>query len=98
MYPGQEFKMIKLREAYEHNGSWGLREITINPAHIVAIREDGYAARALNENRMPDGLSRNITFSRIYLNSGQSSLEIVVAESPEMVEAKINNMRRLLKG
>lgn len=90
--------MVKLKEVYNSGHGWNIREVTINPAHIVAMREDYTAKSALYENRMPEGLSQNVSFTRIYLNSGQSSLEVVVAESAEMIESKISNARRLLKG
>lgn len=90
--------MIKLKEVYNAGHGWSIREVMINPAHIVAMREDGAAKSALYENRMPEGLSKNVSFTRIYLNSGQTSLEVVVAESPEIIESKISNSKRLLKG
>lgn len=90
--------MIRFNEVYNNGSGWNIRQVTINPAHIVAMREDYAAKSALYENRMPEGLSQNVSFTRIYLNSGQSSLEVVVAESPEMIESKISNTKRLLKG
>ncbi len=90
--------MLRLKEVYKVEHSWNIREVMINPEHIVAMREDNAATNALLENRMPEGLSKNVSFTRIYLNSGQSSLEVVVAESPSMVESKISNAKRLLKG
>jgi len=90
--------MLRLKEVYIVEHSWHIREVLINPKHIVAMREDSVARTALYENRMPEGLSQNVSFTRIYLNSGQSSLEVVVAESPAMLEAKISNAKRLLKG
>lgn len=98
MYHGWEFKMVKLKEVYNNGSNWNIREVTINPQHIVAMREDRAATSALYENRMPEGLSKNVSFTRIFLNSGQTSLEVVVAESPEIIESKINNSKRLLKG
>jgi hypothetical protein len=90
--------MLKLKEVYNSGSGWNIREVMINPAHIVAMREDYTAKSALYENRMPQGLSQSVTFTRIYLNSGQSSLEVVVTDPPEIIESKINNAKRLLKG
>ncbi len=92
--------MVKFVEVYEKSGSntFAMREITINPQHVVAFREDVLAKSALQENRMPEGLSKKVGFTRIYLNSGQFNLNVVVAEPPDMVESKITNSKKLLKG
>jgi hypothetical protein len=95
---GQELKMLKLREVYQVGNGWSMREVSINPAHIIAIREDDGNIKSLNEYRQNSGLSQAATFSRIYLNSGATSLELVVADSPSMIESKIANGNRLLKG
>lgn len=92
--------LVRLTEVFENQSTktFGMREVTINPEHIVAIRDDYTATQALNENRMPDGLSKNVSFSRVYMNSGQHGLQIVVVGDPATVESKLNNNRRVLKG
>lgn len=92
--------MVKFIEVYERPGinTYGMREITINPQHVVAFREDLPAKSALQENRMPDGLSKNVAFTRIYLNSGQFNLNVVVADPPSVVESKMTGAKKLLKG
>ena len=92
--------MVKFTEIYQKQNSneYSFRDITINPQHVVAFREDPGLTNALNENRLPSGISKNIGFTRIYLNSGQFSLNIVVAGSPEIVEQKITTSKKLLKG
>lgn len=92
--------MVKFVEVFERQGvnTYGMREITINPQHVIAFREDEPARSALMENRMPDGLSKNISFTRIYLNSGQFSMNVIVAEPPSVVESKMISAKKLLKG
>lgn len=92
--------MVKFVEVYQKQGTneYGMRDITINPQHVVAFREDPGVTGALNENRLPSGLSKNLGFTRIYLNSGQFSLNVVVAGSPDVVEQKFTNAKKLLKG
>lgn len=92
--------MVRFTEVYQKQGSnnYGLRDITINPQHVVAFREDPGVQNALNENRLPEGVSKSVGFTRIYLNSGQFSLNVVVAGSPQMVEEKITTSKKLLKG
>jgi hypothetical protein len=90
--------LIKLTEVYEipSQSRYGMREVSINPEHIVAMRQDTSACNALSEGRMPDGLSRNIDFTRIYLNTG--NLNIVVVGDSQLIEEKIRTNKRVLKG
>lgn len=90
--------LIRMTEVFEipSTNKFSMREVSINPEHIVAIRQDVSAKSALSEGRMPEGLSKNIDFSRIYLNTG--NLNIVVVGNSEMIEEKIRSNRRVLKG
>jgi hypothetical protein len=90
--------LVRLTEVYEipSEARFGLREVSINPEHIVAVRQDFAAISALKEGRMPEGLSNAAQFSRIYLNT--SNLNIVVVGSPELIEEKARSNRRVLKG
>jgi hypothetical protein len=75
---------------------YGVREVSVNPEHVVALRQDTVAKMALHENRMPDGLSREVDFTRIYLNTG--NLNVVVVGTPAMIEEKLKSNKRVLKG
>lgn len=92
--------MVRFTEVYLRPGTnnYSMREIVVNPQHVVAFREDSEARSALHENRMPSGLSEDVSFTRIYLNSGSGELNVIVAGGPAIVESKLNNSRRLLKG
>ena len=90
--------LVRLTEVYEipSQSKYGVREVSVNPEHVVAIRQDFTAKQALTEGRMPDGLSGQAEFTRIYLNTG--NLNVVVVGDPAMVESKLQNTRRVLKG
>ena len=75
-----------------------MREVFVNPEHVTAIREDYSANRALNENRMPDGLSKDANFSTLFLSSGQHGLNMTVVGTPSMIQEKMNGSRKILKG
>lgn len=92
--------LIRMTEVFENptTKTYGMREVSVNPEHVTAVREDFVAASALNENRMPDGLSKNVSFSRLYLAAGQHGLNIVVVGSPSLIEEKLNGTRKVLKG
>jgi hypothetical protein len=92
--------LINLTEVVEDQMSktYTLREVTINPSHVVAVREDSNAKNALHEGRMTEGLRKDQQFSRLVIGAGQYGMNIVVVGSPLMIQEKLNNTKTLLKG
>ena len=66
-----------------------LREVYVNPKHIVSLREDLKFKQKLTEGRLPEGLNEEQTFTRVIIDKGQSGLEIVVVGTPSVVETKM---------
>ena len=79
---------------------YGLREVFINPSHVVCIRpEDVLKNKMLTEGAYPEGLHEEQGFTRLYLNRGQVGLDMVVVGSAEVVEAKLfESQKKLLRG
>jgi len=77
-----------------------LKEIFVNPEHVVMVREET-RMRQLNEQALlPEGLDTNHRFSKLTINRGHTGTEIVVVGAPEMVETELNlsKNKQLLKG
>jgi len=96
--------MIKLVEICEIlNASKGLkrrytlREIYVNPEHVVSLRAATAYKQKLAENAMPKDLDSRQEFTRLMLNRGQSGLEVVVVGAPEVIENKLR-IRGVLHG
>ncbi len=96
--------LIKLTEvclngAVTTADQYSLREIFINPEHVVMVREEG-RLRQLNErSRIAPDLSPAHRFSKLTLNRGHTGTEIVVIGAPEMVEKQLKiTQQELLKG
>tara|TARA_R100000008_G_C3549285_1_gene149420 strand:+ start:100 stop:366 length:267 start_codon:yes stop_codon:yes gene_type:complete len=87
--------IVKLIELKNTNGSYKLNEVYLNPEHVVSIRP---VSLSVNESKFPEGLDKNAQFSKIMVNYGNNGTSMVVTGSPEMVERKINDKRKLLKG
>ncbi len=66
-----------------------LREVTINPEYVVCVREDSSMRRMLKEGKLPNGLDDSHQFTRVYLDRGQSGIDIVVVGNPHLVEEKL---------
>ena len=75
-----------------------LRDIFINPEHVVMIREER-RLREINEGgSVLAGLDTNHRFSKLTLNRGTTGTEIVVIGAPEIIETQLKSSKVLLKG
>ncbi len=95
--------VVKLMEIYRENtpqrGEYSLREVFVNPEHIVCLRLEPTYKRMLNEGILPEGLDQRQEFTRVYMNRGQLGLDMVVVGAPEMIEQKVRGgKRKVLKG
>jgi hypothetical protein len=80
------------------NKDYKLREVYINPEHVVFMREDHNTLRLLQEQQLPDDLDQRQRFTRIILNKGTNGQELVVVGNPEMTEQKLFSNKQLLRG
>jgi len=76
-----------------------LREIYINPKHVISLREDANFERRLGEGVLPPELDGRQRFTRLTIDKGHAGLEIVVVGAPKIVEEKMRSAKReLLQG
>mgnify|MGYP001163541483 FL=1 len=95
--------LVKLTEvcnngAVTTNKHYSLREIFINPEHVVMIREEKRMKELNERGKVAAGLDGAHQFSKLTINRGQAGTEIVVVGSPDMVESTLKTGKRLLKG
>ena len=94
-------KLIEVQKSNRYTGtaqSYVLREVYINPKHVVCLREDKAAKQHLTEGLMPADLDLRQEFTKIHLNRGQNGIDITVVGTPTVVEDQLNNTQQLLKG
>ena len=96
-------KLVEVCETMSASGaaqrSYTLREIYVNPKHVVSLREASSFQRKLVESNMPEGLDMRQVFTKITLDRGQSGLDVIVVGQPSIVESKLKgNKRELLHG
>ena len=96
--------LVKLTEVCAYGAvttphNYMLREVFINPEHVIMIREEK-RMRELNERGMlSEGLDTNHKFSKLTINRGQTGTEIVVIGAPSVVETQLkNSSKQLLRG
>ena len=75
-----------------------LREIYLNPEHIVALRPDFSMKRRLEEGRFAGELDERQEFTKVYVNRGQSGFDVTVVGNPDAVQEKLSSTKQLLRG
>ena len=77
---------------------YSLREVFVNPEHVVMVREE-HQMKNLNEQGMlTEGLNKEHRFSKITIDKGTTGTEIVVIGDPMTVESALNTRSYVLKG
>ena len=96
--------VVKLVEIFKNSNvvkgaGYTLREIYINPEHVVCLREDTFTNRLLEEGKLPHALDDRQKFTKVQLNRGSVGLDIIVVGDPSLVENKLRvSQKQLLKG
>ena len=95
--------LVKLTEvcnngAVTTNKLYSLREVFVNPEHVIMIREEKRMKELNERGKVATGLDEAHQFSKVTISRGQAGAEIVVVGSPEVVENTLKNSKQLLRG
>jgi len=95
--------LVRLTEVCQNGAlttkqDYTLRDVFINPEHVIMIREEA-RMRSLNEQGLlPAGLRSEHRFTKLTINRGHTGTEIIVVGAPEVVESSLNTNKQLLRG
>ena len=89
--------MIKLVQVIKANqkNEYYLRDVSVNPLHIVSISPSDKFIMLLHQNKLPEGLDENHEFVEISLLHGGT---IIAIGTPQLINEKIKTARKLLLG
>ena len=95
--------LVKLTEVCHNNTlttpqDYTLREVYVNPEHVVMIREEARMRHLHEQGGLPPELNKDHRFTKLTINRGHTGTEIVVVGSPRVVETTLNSSPQLLKG
>jgi hypothetical protein len=97
--------LVKLTEVCHNNTlttqqDYTLREVFVNPEHVVMIREEQRMKHLNEQGHLPADLKSEHQFTKLTINRGHTGTEIVVVGAPDLVENKLNKptQAQLLKG
>ena len=68
---------------------FSLREVLVNPEHIVCIRENDSLKTKLSETKLGQEIHSAGGFTKIYINRGQSGLDLDVVGDLSSVQNKL---------
>ncbi len=80
------------------NQDYTLREVFVNPEHVVMIREEARMQQLNEQNPLTTGLDTNHRFTKLTINRGHTGTEIVVVGSPDSIEKSLNDKKGLIRG
>ena len=78
---------VKLTELFKQNrftsndNNFNMRPVYVNPDFVVCLREDIQTLKMLQEgdSSLPEGLDSRHEFTKLHINSGNSSFDITIA-------------------
>ena len=96
--------LVRLTEVCQNNmltskkNNYTLREVFVNPEHVVMIREEARMQDLKEQGDLPEDLNNNHRFTKLTINRGQTGTEIVVVGAPDMIEQSLNQNKKLIRG
>ena len=99
--------LIRLTEVYgngvmpsTYKTAYTLREVFVNPEHVVMIREEVKMQQLNEQGILPEELNPHHRFTKLTINRGHTGTEIIVVGAPETVEKTLNTNKekQLLRG
>ena len=91
--------MIRMVEVYKVLNEYRLREVYVNPKHVVAMRHDDRMLGLLSEGKLPDGIDEAQSFTKLYVDRGNTGIDITVIGNLGSIKEKLGlDTKSLLKG
>jgi len=84
--------------AVTNNAQYSLREVYVNPEHVVMVREEQRLKQINEQNSVIEGLDSSHRFSKLVIDRGNTGTEIVVVGAPDVIETILKRQKQVLKG
>ena len=95
--------LVKLTEVCQNGAlttrqDYTIREVFVNPEHVIMIREEARMQQLNEQGLLPEGLSNSHQFTKLTINRGHTGTEIIVVGAPSVIENSLNTNKELLRG
>jgi len=102
-------ELIKLVEVYEvkdyttrgpsdQKREYTVRELYVNPAHIICMREDLKMQESHVHGALPASMDKRMQFTKISIMRGHVGIDVTVVGSPVFIQEQLNRRTGLIKG
>jgi hypothetical protein len=93
-------ELTHVEKAESHKKRYSIREVVINSDFIVTMRQDLKLEEKINDNNnLVEGLNKNEKFTRICLNKGNISNDLIIVGSLEQTLRLLDiNNKKVIKG
>ena len=91
--------LVKLIEVYSKNSyatnsdgrveEFSLREVLVNPEHVVCVRENESLKSRLSNTELGQEIHPSEDFTKIYINRGQAGLDLDVVGGLSCIKKKL---------
>jgi len=85
--------MIELIQIKKLDSNFELSTVFINPNHIIYLSEERIYKSYLREGKMNLGLHKETVFTKVKINEGNKTTELIVVGEPNAVQAKMFNTK-----
>ena len=96
IYNNKSFERRSEGASFSENFS--LREVYINPEHIVCIRNNDTLREKVQFSNLSDEFMGEQQFTKVYINRGQSGLDLDVVGDINTIQGKIYGTQKILNG
>jgi hypothetical protein len=87
-----------LGEGSTQHADYSLKEVYINPKHVVFMRENNKILTKISKTLLSEQLHPEQEFTTLRVNTGHSGMEVTVIGSLSIIQEKLNFGKQLLKG
>ena len=82
-------KNVNYANVDEKVEEFSLREVLVNPEHVVCVRENDSLKNRLSETNLGQEIHPAEGFTKIYINRGQSGLDLDVVGDMVSIQKKL---------
>ena len=87
------------RSIRNYERAFTLRQVAVNPDHVIYVREDNSTKKLLKEGGLPEGLDERTRFSRVTINRGHTGSDLIIVGAPEQILEDLGaGNKQLLRG
>lgn len=90
--------LIEIFESSTESKKFSLRKVYLNPDRVLCMTECEKTKKMQKDGNLDLDLDQNHSFTRVTMDSGGFSKDLIIVGSPAEIKTKINHHKKLLFG